>query len=43
MPSILIIDDDGNLRDALRRSLHKEGYTIMEAGEGGQGLKQLER
>ncbi len=42
MPSILIIDDDDNLRDSLRRTLHKEGYTIMEAGDGGRGLKQLE-
>ena len=42
MSSILIIDDDDSLRDALRRTLHKEGYTIMEAGEGGRGLKQLE-
>ena len=42
MPSILIIDDDDSLRDALRRTLHKEGYTIMEASHGGRGLKQLE-
>lgn len=43
MPSILIIDDDDSLRDSLRRILHKEGYTIMEASEGGRGLKLLER
>jgi CheY-like chemotaxis protein len=42
MPTILIIDDDDSLRDALRRTLHKESYTIMEASEGRQGLKQLE-
>jgi two-component system chemotaxis response regulator CheY len=41
MPSILIIDDDDNLRDSLRRTLHKEGYTIMEANDGGRGLIQL--
>jgi CheY-like chemotaxis protein len=41
MPSILIIDDDDSLRDSLRRTLHKEGYTIMEANDGGRGLKQL--
>ncbi len=41
MPSILIIDDDDSLRDALRRTLHKEGYTIMEANEGGRGLKEF--
>lgn len=43
MPSILIIDDDDSVRESLRRTLHKEGYTIMEASEGGRGLKQLER
>lgn len=42
MPSILIIDDDDSLRDALRRTLYKEGYTIVEASDGGRGLKQLE-
>ena len=42
MPPILIIDDDDSLRDALHRTLHKEGYTVMEASEGGRGLKQLE-
>ncbi len=43
MPSILIIDDDGSLRNSSRRTLHKAGYTIMEASEGGQGLKEFER
>lgn len=42
MPSILIIDDD-SLRDSLRRTLHKEGFVIMEASDGGRGLRQLER
>ncbi len=43
MPSILIIDDDDSLRDSLRRTLRKQGYVIMEASDGGLGLKQLER
>ncbi len=43
MPSILIIDDDDSLRDALCRTLRKEDYTIMEASDGRQGMKQLER
>lgn len=42
MPSILIIDDDDSLRDGLRRTLHKEGYVVMEASDGGRALKQLE-
>jgi|CXWL01.1.fsa_nt_gi CheY-like chemotaxis protein len=42
MSSILIIDDDDSLRDALRRTLHKEGYAVTDASEGRQGLQQLE-
>ena len=42
MPSILIIDDDDNLRDSLRRTLHKEGYTIAEASGGRRGLQHLQ-
>ena len=42
MPSILIIDDDDSLRDALRRTLHKEGYTIVEASGGRRGLQHLQ-
>jgi CheY-like chemotaxis protein len=41
MPSILIIDDDQSLRDSLRRTLRREGYTVLEAAEGGEGLKVL--
>lgn len=41
MSSILIIDDDDNLRAALHRTLHKEGYTVFEASEGRRGLKTL--
>ena len=39
MPSILIIDDDASIRDSLRRILHKEGYTILEASEGRGGAQ----
>ena len=41
MPSILIIDDDDSLRASLCRTLRKEEYTIFEASEGRQGMKQL--
>ena len=37
--TILIIDDDQALRDSLRRTLRREGYTVLEAAEGEEGLK----
>lgn len=39
--TILIIDDDESLRNSLRRTLRREGYTVMEAAEGGEGIKVL--
>ena len=41
MASILVIDDEDSLRDALRRNLQKAGYHVIEANEGRQGLQQL--
>ncbi|MEQ1681242.1 MAG: response regulator [Nitrospira sp.] len=36
---LLIIDDDQALRDSLRRTFRREGYTVVEAAEGLEGLK----
>lgn len=41
MPAILIIDDDSHLRDSLRRTLRKGGYDVIEAADGGEGLKKM--
>ena len=41
MASILVIDDEDSLRDALRRNLQKAGYHVIEANEGRQGMQQL--
>jgi DNA-binding response OmpR family regulator len=43
MPSILIVDDDENLRDGLRRTLHQAGYEVREASDGLQGLRSVEQ
>jgi DNA-binding NtrC family response regulator len=39
--SILLIDDDEQLRSMLRRALLRTGYQVMEAGNGRQALNLL--
>lgn len=45
MPLILIIDDDVTLRQAVRSSLGRTGYGVVEAANGADGvaLYQLHR
>jgi len=42
MPRILVVDDERNIRDLLRLYLEKEGWAVMSAGDGEEGL-QLHR
>ena len=35
---ILVVDDDAELRDMLRRALEREGHTVVEADNGRTGL-----
>jgi DNA-binding response OmpR family regulator len=37
-PTILVIDDDAALRDVLRRTLEREGYRVVTARDGAEGL-----
>ena len=39
MARILIIDDDALLRGAIRVVLESAGYEVIEAGDGGAGLR----
>jgi DNA-binding response OmpR family regulator len=39
MPRILVIDDDENVRDILRRMLTRQGYEVEEAENGERGLR----
>lgn len=39
MTRILVIDDDDQLRQMLRRMLEYTGYEVVEAADGAQGLK----
>jgi CheY-like chemotaxis protein len=38
MAQLLIIDDEANLRAALRCSLERLGHIVTEAGDGNEGL-----
>ena len=40
---ILIVDDDEDIRDAVRTILEDEGYSTLEASEGREALSMLER
>jgi two-component system alkaline phosphatase synthesis response regulator PhoP len=41
--TILTIDDDPDIRAAIRMVLEAEGYSVGEAGTGEEGLKIAER
>jgi DNA-binding response OmpR family regulator len=38
MPGILIIEDDNDLREMLKVSLHRRKYTVFEAQNGKEGI-----
>src|SRR5882672_836694 len=40
VPRILVIDDDGLLRSALRIALEAAGYEVIEAADGNAGLRR---
>ncbi|MCJ2136479.1 response regulator, partial [Methylobacterium sp. J-026] len=42
MPVILVIDDDGNVREVTATRLGEAGYAVREASSGLQGLAALE-
>lgn len=42
MKKILIVDDDGLARGALKRALQDAGYETLEAIDGKQGLEMCE-
>lgn len=42
MARILIIDDDAQLRATLREVLEREGYGVVEAYNGREGLKRYQ-
>ncbi len=43
MKSILIIDDEEDIREIISYNLTKEGYTVLTAKNGEEGLKQAKK
>ena len=41
-PRILVVDDDASIRRALVTELGAEGYEVLEAADGAEGLRQFE-
>jgi CheY-like chemotaxis protein len=41
MGTILVIDDDRDIRGLLRYTLQEEGWAVMEAADGREGLDRL--
>ena len=41
MTTLLLVEDDARIRDALRLALTDEGYQVVEAGTGEEALTQL--
>jgi CheY-like chemotaxis protein len=39
---ILVVDDDWKSRNMLRRTLAREGWTVAEAGDGREAVRQIE-
>ena len=40
---ILVIDDDADVRETIRIALEAEGYEVVDAGDGQQGLAAFRR
>ena len=42
-PRILIVDDEAAIRDSLKMTLEYDGYDVMQAATGEEGVKLIER
>lgn len=42
-PTILIVDDEEKIREILRLYFIKEGFTVVEAGDGSEAIRKAEQ
>jgi CheY-like chemotaxis protein len=42
VPRILVVDDDAAIRELLRFALEEEGYEVIEAADGAEGLQRYQ-
>jgi DNA-binding NtrC family response regulator len=42
-PRILVVDDEASIRDTLRMILEYEGYDVLQAATGEDGVRMIER
>ena len=40
-PTILIVDDESNIRTSVRLCLEEAGYVVRQASNGGDALEQI--
>ena len=41
-PKVLVVDDEQDIRELLKFYLNKEGYEVLEAGDGEEALNIFE-
>src|SRR5688572_5803445 len=42
MASILVVDDDGHIRQVVRYALERSGHSVREAKDGAEALREVE-
>jgi CheY-like chemotaxis protein len=43
MPSVLVVDDEDQVRQLIREALEQAGYAVQEARDGKEGLDQYRK
>ena len=41
-PKVIVVDDEKDIRELIKFYLNKEGYDVIEAGDGEEALNLLE-